>query len=153
MSQENVELVRGLLPSRDTDLVALFRDEATATALAEAVAPLFSEDFEAVVQDWAPGQQVRYAGLEGLRAAWLDWLAPWESYRTEVEDLIDAGDEVVALVRDYGRRTGIGVDVSVVGASIWTVRDGKIAKAVFYPNRGEALEALGLSEQDAHADS
>jgi ketosteroid isomerase-like protein len=153
MTQENVEIVRNVLPSRDTDLVALFRDEAPATALAEAVAPLFSEDFEAVVQDWAPGQQVRYTGLEGLRAAWLDWLAPWESYRTEVEDLIDAGDEIVVLVRDYGRRTGMGVEVSVVAASIWTVRDGKIAKAVFYPNRGEALEAVGLSEQDAHADS
>jgi hypothetical protein len=107
MSQENVALVRGLLPSRDTDLVALFRDDATAIPLTEAVAPLFDEDFEAVVQDWAPGQQVRYAGLEGLRAAWLDWLDPWESYRTEVEGVIDAGDEVVVLVRDYGRRAGM----------------------------------------------
>jgi ketosteroid isomerase-like protein len=151
MSQENVELVRGLLPSRDTDLVALFRDEATATALAEAVAPLFHEDFEAVVQDWAPGQRVRYAGLEGFRAAWLDWLDPWESYRTDVEDAIDAGDEVLVLVRDYGRRAGMAVEVSLMGASVWTVRDGKIAKAAFYPNRSDALEATGLSEQDAHS--
>jgi ketosteroid isomerase-like protein len=147
MSQENVELVRGLLPSPDTDLVALFREEATATALAEAVAPLFHEDFEAVVQDWAPGQGVRYAGLQGLRAAWLDWLDPWESYRTEVENLIDAGDDVVALVRDHGRRAGMAVEVGLVGASVWTVRDGKIAKAIFYPNRSEALEAVGLSDQ------
>jgi ketosteroid isomerase-like protein len=153
MSKQNVELVRGLLPSSDTDLVALFREETTATALAEAVAPLFHEDFEAVVQDWAPGQQVRYAGLEGFRAAWLDWLDPWESYRTEVEDVIDAGDEVVVLVRDYGRRAGMAVEVSMVGASVWTVRDGKIAKTAFYPNRSEALEAVGLSERDAHADS
>jgi ketosteroid isomerase-like protein len=140
----DVELVRGLVPSPDTDLVALFRDEATANALADPVAPLFHEDFEAVVQDWAPGQHVRYAGLEGLRAAWLDWLDPWESYRTEVEDVIDAGDEVVVMVRDYGRRAGMAVEVSVVGASVWTVRDGKIAKAAFYPNRSEALEVVGL---------
>ena len=146
MSQENVKLVRGLLPSRDTDLVTLFRDEATAAALAEAVAPLFREDFEAVVQDWAPGEQVRYTGLDGLRAAWLDWLDPWESYRTEVEDVIDAGDDVVVLVRDYGRRAGMAVEVNVVGASVWTVREGKIAKAVFYPNRRDALETLNLPE-------
>src|SRR5437763_14628525 len=125
MSQENVELVRGLLPSRDTDLVALFREEATATALAEAVAPLFHEDFEAVVQDWAPGHRVRYAGLEGLRAAWLDWLDPWESYRSEAEKVIDAGDEVVALVRAHGRRAGMAAEVSVVAACDWTVRHGK----------------------------
>jgi ketosteroid isomerase-like protein len=146
MSQENVDLVRGLLPGRDTDLVALFREEATATALADAVAPLFQQDFEAVVQDWAPGHQVRYVGLEGLRAAWLDWLEPWESYRTEVEDVIDADDQIVVLARDYGRRTGTAVEVSVVGASVWTVCDGKITKTVFYPNRSEALEAVGLSE-------
>jgi ketosteroid isomerase-like protein len=151
MSRENVELVRGLLPSGDTDLVALFRDEATATALAAAVAPLFHEDFEAVVQDWAPGQRVRYPGLDGFRAAWLDWLHPGESYRTDVEEMIDAGDDVVVLVRDYGRRAGMAVEVSMVGASIWTVRDGKIAKAAFYTNRSDALEAMGLSEQDAHS--
>ena len=28
MSQENVEFVKGLQPSRDTDVVALFRDDA-----------------------------------------------------------------------------------------------------------------------------
>jgi ketosteroid isomerase-like protein len=151
VSQENVELVRSLLPSRDTDLVALFRDDAAASALAETVAPWFDEDFEAVVQDWAPGQEVRYEGLGGFRAAWLDWLGPWESYRTEVEDMIDAGDEVLVLVRDYGRRAGMGVEVSMVGASVWTVRDGKIAKAAFYTNRSEALKAVGMSEQDAQS--
>jgi ketosteroid isomerase-like protein len=152
VSQENVELVRGLQPSRDTDLVALFRDEATATALAEAVAPFFHEDFEATTINVDPGQRVRFTGLEGLRAAWLDWLDPWESYRTEVEDVIDAGDEVVVLTRDYGRRAGMAIEVSVMGAAVWTLRDGKIAKADFYVNRSDALEAAGLSEQDAHAD-
>jgi ketosteroid isomerase-like protein len=67
--------------------------------------------------------------------------------------MIDAGDEVVVLVRDYGRRAGMAVEVGVMGASVWTVRDGKIAKAAFYPNRSEALKAVGLSEHDAHADS
>jgi ketosteroid isomerase-like protein len=144
MSQENVELVRRLQPSRDTDLVALFRDDATAAALMEALSPFFHADFEATTVAIAPGQRIRFAGLDGLRAAWLDWLEPWERYRTEVEDVIDAGDEVVA--RDRGRRAGMTVEVSVVGASVWTVRDGKFAKAAFYVNRSEALEAVGLTE-------
>jgi ketosteroid isomerase-like protein len=39
-------------------------------------------------------------------------------------------------------------------ASVWTVRDGKIAHVEFYvTNHTEALAALGLSEQDAHTDS
>lgn len=146
MSQENVELVRSLQPSRDTDLVAMFRDEATATALRDAIAPLLHEDFEAAFPDWAPGQRIRFEGLEGLRAAWLEWLEPWESYRTEIEDVLDVGDEVVVLTRDYGQRAGTAEEVGVVAAAVWTVRDGKLAKAAFYLSRSEALEAVGLSD-------
>jgi ketosteroid isomerase-like protein len=146
MSQENVELVRSLQPSPDTDLVALFRDDAAATALGEAVSPFIHEDFEIVAPTFVSGQGVRFVGLEGLRAGWLDWLEPWESYRVEVEDVIDAGDEVLVLVRDYGRRAGMAVEASVIGGAVWTVRDGKIAKVAFYLNRSEALEAVGQSE-------
>jgi ketosteroid isomerase-like protein len=47
----------------------------------------------------------------------------------------------------------MAIEVSVMGAAVWTLRDGKIAKADFYVNRSDALEAAGLSEQDPHADS
>jgi ketosteroid isomerase-like protein len=36
---------------------------------------------------------------------------------------------------------------------IITVRKGKIVYQEFYWDHAEALEAVGLSEQDAHADS
>jgi ketosteroid isomerase-like protein len=153
MSQENVDLVRSLQPSPDTDLVALFRDDATAAVVMEALSPSFHEDVEIIAPTFVAGRGVRFAGLDGLRAGWLDWLEPWESYRVEIEDLIDAGDEVVVLPRDYGRRAGTAAEVSVMGAAVWTVRDGKIARVAFYLNRSEALEAVGLSEEDAHADS
>jgi ketosteroid isomerase-like protein len=153
MSQENVELVRGLQPSPDTDLVALFRDDATAAVLMEAVSPFFHEDFEIVAPTFVAGEGVRFVGLEGFRAGWLDWLEPWESYRVEVEDVVDAGDDALVLVRDYGRRAGSTGEVSVVGGAVWTVREGRVARVAFYLKRSEALEAVGLSEQDAHADS
>jgi ketosteroid isomerase-like protein len=153
MSQENVEIVRSLQPSPETDLVALFRDDESASALIQAVAPFFHEDCEMVAPTFVAGEGVRFVGLEGLRAGWLDWLEPWESYRVEIEDVIDAGDDVVVLPRDYGRRAGMAVEVSVIGAAVWTVREGKVARVAFYLNRSEALEAVGLSEQDARADS
>ena len=147
MSQENVDLVRRLQPSGDTDLVATFRDDATAAAVMERLSPFFYDDVEIV---WPPtfvaGEGVRFVGLEGLRAAWLDWLEPWESYRVEVEDVIDAGDDAVVLVRDFGRRAGMTAEVSVVGGAVWTVRDGRVARVAFYLNRGEALKAVGLEE-------
>jgi ketosteroid isomerase-like protein len=146
MSQQNVELVRGLQPNRDTDLVALLRDDATAAALMETLSPFFHEDVEIVGPTFVAGEGFRFVGLEGLRAGWLDWLEPWESYRVEVEDVIDAGDEAVVLVRDYGRRAGMSVEASVVAGAVWTVRDGRVARVAFYLNRSEALEAVGLKE-------
>jgi ketosteroid isomerase-like protein len=146
MSRENIELVRRLQPGRDVDLVALFRDEVAATAFEEAYAPFFHDDLEVVSPPGLPGSAPRYFGLAGLRAGWLDWLEPWERYRVEVEGVVDAGDEdVVVLVRDYGRRLGMAAEVSLVGGAIWTVTDGKVARIVFFLDRKQALEAAGLS--------
>jgi hypothetical protein len=43
------------------------------------------------------------SGLRGWRDLWLEWLEPWESYRTEVQRVIDAGDRVFGNARDFGR--------------------------------------------------
>jgi ketosteroid isomerase-like protein len=87
---------------------------------------------------------VTYTGLDGFRAAWLDWLKPWVAYRSEIEEAIDCGDRVLLLVRDFGRKEGSDVEVRSNYASIWTVHDGKIARAEFYPDRTEARKAAGL---------
>jgi ketosteroid isomerase-like protein len=153
MSQENVEFVRSLQPAPETDLAATLRDDAAAAVALGALRPFVHEDVEIVGPNIISREEITYVGLDGLRAGWLDWLAPWESYRVEIEDVIDAGDDVVVLPRDYGRRAGMAVEVGVMGGAVWTVRDGKVARIAFYLNRNEALEAVGLSEQDAHADS
>ena len=144
MSRENVEMVRRIQPGPEVDLAAVLRDDSTFESFVEAVQALFHPDFEAVVI--SPLQSDPHAGLGGLRDAWLDWLEGWESYRVEVEELLDAGDAVVVVVRDYARRADMESEVAQRGASIWTVREGRIARAAFYPNREEALEAVGLSE-------
>ena len=145
MSQENVEIVRLLQPGADVDLVALFRDDDAAGDLAKMFASFFHPDCECVLH--YPGTEpVIYRGLEGTRTVWRDWLAPWASYRSNIEDLIDAGDRVVVLVRDYGRREPGVPEVAMIAAAVWTVRERKIARADFYTSRVEALEAVGLAE-------
>ena len=49
-------------------------------------------------------------------------------------------------MRDYGRRQGTDSEVSLLGAALWTIADGKITRAVFNGDRAEALEAAGLPE-------
>ena len=144
MSEENVELVRGLQIDPDVDLVALLRDDSMVERLFERIAPLFDPGFECVLV--MPGSREEHSGLPGLRAAWLEWLEPWESYRAEIEDVIDAGDAAVVLTRDYGRRAGTESEVRLLGAAVWIVRNGKVVRAEFYTDRTAALEAAGLSE-------
>jgi ketosteroid isomerase-like protein len=51
---------------------------------------------------------------------------------------------VVVLVRDHGRLRGSEAEVESISASVWTVRDGKIARIEFHTNRSGALKAAGL---------
>src|SRR5438270_1486173 len=102
MSQENVELVKALLP-QGTDVIPLFRDEDTWARTREALSPFVTDDFQSVMV--FAGQTPRtYAGLEGLRKNWLDWLEPWATYRSGFDELIDVGDRVVILLRNHGGR-------------------------------------------------
>ena len=142
MSRENVELVRALYPPPDADIAALFRNEPTFEAMTDALAPLLTDDFESVVV--FPGETRTAAGLEGFRKHWLDWLEPWASYRTVIEELVDRGDRVLLLLRDHGRRADMEVEVEIIGASIATIRDGKLARWEDYAERDTALAAVGL---------
>jgi SnoaL-like domain len=146
MSQENVELVRGLQPAPDVDVAALFRDRAAWAALMETVAPLMHEDFKAGVRTGFDAEPQFVSGPDGLRSVWLDWLEPWESYRTEITDVIEVDDErVLVLSRDYGRSAGSNSEVRLFGSGLWTVLDGKVAAAEFM-TRDDALKAVGLAE-------
>ncbi len=71
----------------------------------------------------------------------------------KLERLVDAGDQVVSLflMRAIGR--GSGVSVERRDAMVSTIRDGKVTRIDSTTTSDEALEAVGLSEQDAHADS
>src|SRR5437763_10830136 len=96
----NVELIRALQPAPDVDLTEFFHrgHDDGAAAQAEALAPVFTDDFvcifHAISEDPRPG-------VEGLRDSWLDWLAPWQAYRAEIEDVIEVGDHVLVLSRDF----------------------------------------------------
>jgi ketosteroid isomerase-like protein len=145
MSQENVDLVVRLLPAPEQDLVPLFRDDDVWAAFTVAVAPLFHPDFECVAGGM-PDEEKTYIGFDGFRAAWRDWTAPWATYRTEIDETIDLGDRVFVLFHDFARLEGTTEELNQTPANIWTVRDGKIVRAEFYPDWSDALQALGLEE-------
>jgi len=53
---------------------------------------------------------------------------------------------VLVLVRLHGRMAGTESEVEMISASVYLMRDGKVARVEHYANRAEALEAVGLRE-------
>jgi len=74
------------------------------------------------------------------------WLAAREDWRLEVESLHDAGDKVVAVVRQQGRAKATGMRVDMTFAQVVTVRDGQQVRMQMYADPSEAFDAVGLSE-------
>ena len=70
----------------------------------------------------------------------------------EVEKLIDAGDQVLAVIREREIGRASGVPVESTHLAVWRLADGKVARMQIFDDRQQALEAVGLSEQDAHAE-
>jgi ketosteroid isomerase-like protein len=144
MSQENVDIVKGLILAPDVDFVPLFRDDEMWAALVEGIASLVHPDFVCTATLFGP--EIAYHGVDGFRAFWLDWMAPWATYRSESEELIDLGDQVLQFAREFGRRAGGTEEVKGDNAAVWTFRDEKVVRFDAYADRARALKVLGLAE-------
>jgi ketosteroid isomerase-like protein len=146
MSQENVEIVLALQPPADVDVAPLFREDALWAALKGSFDSLVHPTFECV-NPGAPGER-NYAGPEGFRSFWLDWLAPWSSYRSTTERAIDCQDRVLLLATNFGRLHGSSREVKVNAGAVYTFRDGKISRYEGYLDQAQALKSVGLEVQD-----
>jgi ketosteroid isomerase-like protein len=81
-----------------------------------------------------------------MRAYWQDWFDTFDDLTVEPLDLIDAGEDVVAVLRFGGRAKLSGVESDLTFAVVYTFRDGKVARGREYWTRDEALDATGLRE-------
>jgi ketosteroid isomerase-like protein len=132
MSQENVEVVRRCL-------------EAFNRGDFEASVAFLDENVEWHDPPDVPDGGV-HRGPEEVRRWTAGWLAAWESYTAEAEELIDAGDRVVVVHFERGRGKGSRADVEHRVANVFDLRDGRIVRKRPFASRADALKAAGLSE-------
>jgi ketosteroid isomerase-like protein len=130
MSQENVELARRFYDHFDR----------TGEPLWEAV------DDQIEVFDYDIPDAGTYQGLAG----YAEWLANWgetfESFALDIERLVDAGDQVVALFVMHATGKGSGATVERKDAIVSTFRNGKLTRVEYFNDQSRALEAVGPSE-------
>jgi ketosteroid isomerase-like protein len=134
MSQRNVELVREAFEAFDAG-----DWERTAQLTDPEVV------MHGTVGGLSEGQVAR--GLAQIREMFeAEDLEAWEERRLEQEELLDAGDEVVVLMREYRRGKGSGVELETETAVVVAVRDGRVVRIQGYMQREQALAAAGLEK-------
>jgi ketosteroid isomerase-like protein len=141
MSQENVELVRSVYAAWE-------RGDWTSFDWAH-------PEMEMVFADGpAPAS---WTGFASVSDGWRDFLSAWEEFRVEAEEYRELDEErvlVLARPAGHGKTSGLELEETPTrGAQLFNIRSGKVTRLVHYFDRERALADLGLSEQDAHADS
>jgi ketosteroid isomerase-like protein len=139
MSQENVELIERffeLYNRREID----------------AWVGMMAPDLEWHVDPEDPDTTV-HRGPEAVKRYGLTWAEMMDA-TIEVREIFEASDDqAVAWIRIESRGGLSGAQAGQNYAFIFKLRDGLVVRVQETQDKREALEAVGLSEQDAHADS
>jgi ketosteroid isomerase-like protein len=105
----------------------------------------YAEDVVFVVSGPDGGE---YHGLDGLAAAWRDFLSAWEDFRVHTERVVPGDEGVYALLlRLRGRGRGSGVETDAEVANVVHMKDGRITHLEMFWDRAEALTAAGAHEE------
>ena len=93
-----------------------------------------------------------FVGREAAMREFAQLRKTWDADHFDLDsDFIDVGGRVA--VRFIWRVVGHGPRSNVELTGVWTVRKRTISYLEYFWDHTQALEALGLSEQDAHAES
>jgi ketosteroid isomerase-like protein len=131
MSEENVEVVRKAY-------------EAFARAGPDGMFEFMDPEIDYRAIEGALDDIGVFRGYEAQRRYLTQWIELFDDFQAEVEELIDAGDRVVAMVHISGRMKESEARVEMRFGVVWTVRDGKVVSGREYATREEALAAAGL---------
>jgi ketosteroid isomerase-like protein len=145
MSQENVEIVR--------EFLATFAELDEGLVGRERMFELSAEDAITTYSGFGllDEQTIRPSEFLEFRAAWME---PYDDFVYEPKRFLDTGaNRVVVTFHQRGKPHGSDSWVGMEYGVVYTVERGLIRRADFYAPPKKALEAAGVSQQDAHADS
>jgi len=133
MSQEDVEAVRHYYATVNA-------------ALSERVVhvDLWDPDIEMDMSRRLLDPQV-FRGIDEVRGFMEDILADSAAYEVVPEEVLEAGEKLVAMVVVRGKGALSGAAVEVPVAHVLTFRGGKLLRLEYYGDREEALRAVGLT--------
>jgi uncharacterized protein len=132
MSRENVEAVRRLYEAfNERGLAGLYEH--------------WDPDIEWHDVAELPDAGVHH-GREAAAEAFQRYLDIGGDFKVEVDEFIEAGDEVVAIWRYRARGAASGLPLDQEIGHVWLVKDRRLVRLRQFLSRDKALEAAGLSE-------
>ena len=134
MSQENVEILRRFGEAFNE---GGFGSEATLSFFHDA--SVFEEPPE------QPAPRVA-RGRESIRRVFTEFDEAWAEHRSDPEEIRVIDDERVLVLTIEHFRGRDGIEIEQPSGTIFTLRDGKIARMQSFWERETALNAAGLSE-------
>jgi ketosteroid isomerase-like protein len=134
MSQEDVEIVRGLIEAWD---------RGDYSAALDSIDPEI--EVNVAIHADLDGTYRGHAGLADLMEAfWAEF--EFEGQRIEIEEAIPADSDVVLGVRFQGRGKRSGVEIDMPAWHVWSLREGKAVRWRLLRTEQEAREAADLPE-------
>jgi len=106
-----------------------------------AILMLMDQDVEIAQSPELPWGGI-HRGHDGLKQ-FLTRLAEHLDNRLNVECIIDAGQQVVAVGRTAGKVRSTGLEFDIPFAHVWTLREGEIVRFEPYIDNPTMLAALG----------
>jgi len=87
-----------------------------------------------------------YLGKDEVAGYTRGFLEPWIHITIEAEELLPAGDSVLASIMQRGAGGASGAATEFRYFQLWSLRGDKVIRLENFRDRGEALEAAGLEE-------
>ena len=148
MSQENVEIVQRLF-EYGPEVQAFLRQDRDLSGHPW----LLLWHPECVIEELAEvPDSAAYHGREGVMRYFEQAGEAWDEMTYTPAEVLDGSDGVLSAT-DIWARSKAGVETQMRVYQLFRLRDGMIVYVKGYTDREQALEAVGLSEQDAHGDS
>jgi len=141
MSQENVEFLEALFAGA----AAMGEGkQAFLDALPDLIPQMCDPDIE-WEEDPRRADRRSYRGHEGVRESFERWLENFDDYDFEVERIVDCGDKVLVYAREEGRGSLSGASISQRIYTVFTFRDGKVARYQEFYEESDARDAAGVA--------
>jgi ketosteroid isomerase-like protein len=131
------------VPPNNVDIVREAYDAVNRGELDMAVSCI-APDMEYVASGAVPGATGVFMGPEGVKEFIAGLYEEFDEPRSDVSELLDAGDQVLVSATARGRGKLSGVEATWDTWQLWTVRDGKLVRGQGFTSREEALAAAGL---------